>query len=91
MTMHVLIGEQTQLNTVMINLVLPSLWLTRRDSITTYNLGPVYIMDDEVVPRRSKSIDWLLNSSHDNFGLHYWKNGRGIMEVEGPKYIILKA
>ena len=33
-------------------------------------LGAVSTMDHEDVPWRSKSLDWLLNLSRDNFGLH---------------------
>ena len=47
--------------------------------------GVVYTMDHEVVPRRCKRVDWLMVSSHDNFGLHHEKNGRGTMEVEVSK------
>ena len=46
--------------------------------------GSVYTMDHEVVPWRSKSADWLLKLSQDNFGLHLRKNGRGTMKVEVP-------
>ena len=34
------------------------------------DLGLVYTMDHEVVPGQSKSVNWLLNSFRDNFGLH---------------------
>ena len=47
-------------------------------------------MDHEVVPGSCKSIDWLLNSSQDHFGLHQEKNVRVIMEVEVPKGYILR-
>lgn len=36
----------------------------------TWHLGPVHTMDHVVVPGRCKSVDWLLNSSWDNFSLH---------------------
>ena len=42
-------------------------------------------MDQEVFPGRCKSVDWLLNSSRDHFGLHQGKNGKVTMEVEVPK------
>ena len=48
-------------------------------------LGMVYTMDNEVVKWQCKSIDWLLNSSHDHFNLHQGKNGKGTMKVEVPK------
>jgi hypothetical protein len=32
-------------------------------------LGVVYTTDHEVVPRPCEICDWLLNSSHDHFGL----------------------
>jgi hypothetical protein len=48
-------------------------------------LGVVYTMDHEVVPRPCKSVDWLLNSSHDHFGLHQGKNVGVTMEVEVSK------
>ena len=51
----------------------------------TLKLGLVYTMDQEVIPGRCKSIDWLLNSSWDLFGLHQGKNGRVTMEVEVPE------
>ena len=38
-------------------------------------------MDHDVVPGCCKSIDWLLNSSWDHFGLHQGKNGSVAMEV----------
>ena len=48
--------------------------------------GPVCIMDQEVRPGRCKSVDWLLNSSRDHFGLHWGKNGRGtIYGGRGPE------
>ena len=47
-------------------------------------------MDHEVAPGRFKSVDWLLNSSQDNFGFHWRKNGGGTMEVEVPKIQFLK-
>ena len=42
-------------------------------------------MDQEVVPGRCKSVDWMLNSSRDYFILHQGKNDRVTMEVEVPK------
>ena len=47
-------------------------------------------MDQVVVPWCCKSVDWLLNSSLDHFGLHQGKNDRVTMEVEVPKRIILR-
>ena len=46
------------------------LWLFLHVQTCWHEWGPVYTMDHEVVPWRSKSVDWLLNSSWDNFGLH---------------------
>ena len=43
-------------------------------------------MDHEVGLGGCNSDDWLLNSTWDHFSLHLGKNGRGIMEVEVPKY-----
>ena len=54
----------------------------------------VYTMDNEVVPRCCKSIDWLLNSSLDYFGLHQGKKcqsdhgGRGSQKIYFKAYII---
>ena len=50
-----------------------SLWIGSDNSLTGHMVsytGPVYTMNHEVVLWRSKSLDWLLNSSRDNFGLH---------------------
>jgi hypothetical protein len=46
------------------------------------NLGAVYTMDHEVVPRPSKRCDWTLKSFRDDLGLHQGKNGRVTTEVE---------
>jgi hypothetical protein len=46
------------------------------------NLGAVYTMDHEVVPRPSKRCDWTLKLSRDDLGLHQGKNGRVTTEVE---------
>ena len=46
-------------------------------------------MDHEVVSRPCKKCDWLLNSSHDHFGLHQGKNVRMTREFEVPKRHIL--
>ena len=48
-------------------------------------------MDHEVVPGRSKGVDWLLNSSHDNFGLHYRKNWQRDHGGRGPQILIFKV
>ena len=42
-------------------------------------------MDHKVGPRQCKSVDWLLDSYRNHFGLQFGKNGRGIMKVEVPK------
>ena len=47
-------------------------------------------MDHEVVPRPSKTCDWLLNSSPDHFGLHQGKNDIVTMEFEVPKIRIVR-
>ena len=47
-------------------------------------------MDHEVVLGPCKIRDWLLNSSHDHFGLHQGKMVRVAMEFEVPKRHILK-
>ena len=50
----------------------------------------VYTMDHEVVPGPCKSVDWLLNSSWDHFGLHQGKNGSMTMKVKVLKRHILR-
>ena len=68
-------------------------WGAREESAlkiseTTFLLdfGSVYAMDHEVVPGHcNKSVDWLLNSSRDHFGLHQGEHGRVTMEVEVTK------
>jgi hypothetical protein len=47
-------------------------------------------MDQEVVFGQCKSIDWLLNSPKDHFGLHQGKNGRVTMKVEVLRRHILR-
>ena len=47
-------------------------------------------MDQEVVQGCCKSVDSLLNSSHDHFGFHQGKNGIVMMEVEVPKRHVLR-
>ena len=47
-------------------------------------------MDQEVVPGCCKSVDWLLNSFRDHFGLHHGKHGKVTMKVEVPKRHILR-
>jgi hypothetical protein len=54
------------------------------------DLGVVYIMDHEVVPRPCKICDWLLNSSEDHFILHQGKNVKAVMELEVPKRHMLR-
>jgi hypothetical protein len=54
------------------------------------NLGVVYIMDHEVVPRPYEICDWLLNSSPDQLCIHQGKNVRVTMEFEVPKRHILR-
>ena len=41
-------------------------------------------MDHEVVPRQSKSVDWLLNSSRDNFGFTLKKK---MAKGRGPQFL----
>ena len=42
----------------------------RATSHTRQRAGLSYTMDHEVGLGRCKSVDWLLNSSRDHFGLH---------------------
>ena len=53
--------------------------------VECWELGVVYTMDHEVVPRPCKICDWLLNLSRNHFGLHQGKNVRVIMKFEVPK------
>ena len=48
-------------------------------------------MDHEVVPRPYKLCDWLLNSSHDHFGLHQGKICQSDHGVRGPPKTYSKA
>ena len=50
-------------------------------------LGVVYTMDYEVIPRPCKSVDWLLNSSHDHFGLHKENMSEWAWRSRSPKDI----
>ena len=47
-------------------------------------------MDYELVPRPSEACDWMLNSSHEQFGLHQAKNVREPTNIEVPKKAIFK-
>ena len=47
-------------------------------------------MDHEVIARPCKICDWLLNSSHDHFGLHPKKNVKVAMGFEVPKRRMLR-
>ena len=51
----------------------------------SFDSGVVYAMGDEVVTRPYKIRDWLLNSSHNHFGLHQGQNVIVTMEFEVPK------
>jgi hypothetical protein len=57
---------------------------------TKPNLGAVYTMDHEVVPRPSKRCDWTLKLSRDDLGLHQGKNGRVTTGVEVHKVVFFK-
>ena len=48
--------------------------------------GLVYIVDPEVVPWPSKSVDWLSNSSPDNFSYSKEKMSEGPWRSRSPKY-----
>ena len=48
-------------------------------------LGVVCTVDHEVDLRPCKICNWLLNSSHDHFGLHRGEIIRVDMEIEVPK------
>ena len=48
-------------------------------------------MDHEVIPRRCKICDWLLNLSGDHFSLHQEKKYQSDHEVQGPKNTCFKA
>ena len=48
-------------------------------------------MEHEVVPRPSKICDWLLNSSHDHFGLHQKKKCQSDHGVWGPQRTYFEA
>ena len=63
----------------------------KNDGKTKSYWGLVYIMDQEVVPGRCKSVDWLLNSSRDHFSLHYVKKWQRDHEGQGPQNTISKV
>ena len=50
-----------------------------------FRLGVVYTMNHEVVPRRCKIYDWLLNSPWYHFSSYQGKNVRVTMEFQVPK------
>ena len=53
-------------------------------------LGVVYTMDHEVVPRPCRICERLLNPSRDHLSSHQGENARETMEFEIPKRHILR-
>ena len=66
-------------------------WLFLKPNRITCDEGVVYTMDHEVIPWRCKIRHWLLNSSHNHFGLHQQKIVRVAMKFEVPKRHILRS
>jgi hypothetical protein len=54
------------------------------------NLGVVYTMDHEIVPRPCKICHWLLNSSQVRFHSHQGKNVKETLKFKAPKGHVLK-